>query len=148
MLTRSASPSSVGDIPLYLNQIIAACRAENPDDRAAAWELLERFPPTTESSISEPTTQVAKRYLNRPEECVDRFGSMIVCDVCDEYAGNRSFVCEICALGNFDICQRCFDNGFHCLDQHHQLGEYFCRKMTGKYYTAVRESGRRNLVTI
>ena len=41
-------PSPGEDIPQYLRDIIAACRAESPDERLPAWKLLEMFPPMAE----------------------------------------------------------------------------------------------------
>lgn len=53
------------DTPHYLRQIIIACRAENPDERPAAWELLEMFPPTVEDNTN-PTRSASDAEINHP----------------------------------------------------------------------------------
>ena len=138
------SPSE--DTPEYLRLVIAACRAENPDDRPAAWELLELFPPEVGNDVGEEPTK-AKQFLTRPEVCYDKFGAISVCDICNCYTGPRKFYCEVCSVGNYDICPACFDSGKHCLELHHLLAEHLSGTQLGRCYTDVKANGLREVVT-
>jgi hypothetical protein len=48
-----ALPRLPENIPLYYRDIIDACRAEEPNERPAAWRLLELFPSTSNSESSQ-----------------------------------------------------------------------------------------------
>lgn len=49
----------------------------------------------------------------------------LICDVCElQIADNEThYHCEVCNLGNFDICQQCFEFGVSCLTNSHKLVE-------------------------
>ena len=138
------SPSE--DTPEFLRRVIAACRAENPDDRPAAWELLKQFPPEVGNNAGEEPAMNANQCLTRPEECYDKFGQISVCDICNRYTGPRKFYCEVCSVGNYDICPTCFDSGKHCLELHHLLAEHLSGTQLGKCYTDVKANGLREVV--
>ncbi|KIX09368.1 uncharacterized protein Z518_00447 [Rhinocladiella mackenziei CBS 650.93] len=53
------------DTPQYIRDMVVTCRAENPDERPAAWELLEMFPPEVET-----TTTATKATLDTRESSI------------------------------------------------------------------------------
>ena len=141
-------PPPSEDTPEYLKLIIAACRAENPDKRPAAWELMGMFPSaaSTTGTVTGETPHGAKRHLTRPEECFEKFGQMFLCDICGLVPSPRRLHCEVCSMGNFDVCRRCFDSGAHCQDPQHLLTEYLYGTQVGKEYTSVKENGLRDVL--
>ena len=114
------------DTPQYMRHIISACRAENPEERPAAWQLLEMFPTEAGQSVSGVAAVDAEQHLTRPEACFEKFGQFFsVCDICNVSTGPRKYYCEVCSMGNYDVCQGCLDSGKHCQDTHHLLAEHF-----------------------
>jgi hypothetical protein len=53
LIDRIALPSLSESIPQYYRDIINDCRAGDPNERPAAWRLLDRFPCTSESECSQ-----------------------------------------------------------------------------------------------
>lgn len=179
-------PSLGEDTPQYLEDIIAACRAENPDKRPPAWKLLEKFPPVAEdkANLSEttgsgdilrPLTQqndsvdrvtvegpASQRLSTQPglcsghipkhsqrlEEYLEGYEFTICCNHCRDRTTLRYFHCSICESGDYDICPRCFFHGKHCLEQDHYLLEYSEGNKEERYFTNVKETGQRDVISI
>ena len=171
-------PSPGEDTPRYLRDMIVACRAENPDERLAAWELLKMFPPMAEEMTStkkaaldakdqpieeEPVcnrggaskkpqrprqlAQYQLKVFTRPEECHERFEAWEFCDRCGDPTGGHSFHCAICVSANFDLCPKCVSQGEHCLDDDHYLREFLVGSQEEKYYSSVKDTGQREVIT-
>jgi hypothetical protein len=146
-------------VPKYLNDIIAACRTENPYHRPPAWELLEMFPPDAEASTAVDTgflvaiwdqallERPSKKFIRRLEEAQELYGQQTACDLCGKLATKHYFHCSICASANFDICPRCFTQGGHCLEPDHYLREFRDWNQVN-VYTNIKENGRREIVAL
>lgn len=64
-----------------------------------------------------------KLLLNTPDVC-HPFNFTLKgrsCDVCLAATGEKYHHCESCLGGDFDICDRCYNLGAHCLDRSHIL---------------------------
>ena len=137
-------------IPQYYRDIIDACRAENPNDRPAARTLLEMFPPTDEPS-SYPTAGLDHESTELSVLGKGLLG-YVSCDNCRKpYLTLPIYHCNVCQIGDFDICQACYDLGAHCEDLEHYLVEM--RKIgswvvPGRYLSCVKSSGRRDVVEL
>jgi hypothetical protein len=124
-------PSLGGDVPAYVNEMIAACRNEDPLRRKAAWNLLQMFP--AESEPSEMSrSQVLLRALvadscNSSESELHRYRELYsgwhTCDDCHKRVVDVLYSCGVCHGGRFDLCSACFSQGRHCLDTSHYLAE-------------------------
>ena len=58
-------------------------------------------------------------WVPKPES-----GEILICDACCLNivpAGKMYYHCHACFGGDFDLCDICFDRGFHCADQTHSL---------------------------
>lgn len=58
------------------------------------------------------------------------------------------FHCNICDVGDFDLCWSCFGKGAHCYDASHLMVEVIEKgslMMAGKYYSSVKSSGKRDV---
>ena len=144
-------PSPGEHIPQYFKDIVAECRWEQPGRRVAAKDLLKRFPPSSgsfEPSTSDRQYGSNPRVLTRPEECLDLYGEMTICDCCDEETTHHFYQCHLCELQDYDLCRRCFLKGEHCHDQNHLLQEYSELHDEEKYYTCVKENGKRDVITV
>lgn len=145
-----ALPRLPDSIPQYYRQIVDVCRAEDPNDRLAAWRLLKMFPSTSEPESSQIET-------SRPESTATRVLGMSrlgpgFCDHCrKENIPLPFFHCSVCRVGDFDICQACYDGGIHCYDTDHllvemqQVGSWI---VPGKYCSSVKSSGDRDLIEL
>ncbi len=137
-------------IPKYYRDIIDACRAEQPNERPTARSLLELFPQTREASsfrIESPGYQQGKMGFVGRSLLPD-----VNCDHCRKrYILGFSFHCSVCNMGDFDICQACYDAGIHCYKEDYLLVDM--RKIgswvvPGKYHSNVKDSGERCLVEL
>ena len=148
-----ALPELSTNVPQYYKDIVSACRAENPQDRVCAKTLLEWFPPLTQHDHlpyeSSETQNVDIPAIN------DSGGNGGVspqyCDGCRLPCGNVFFHCSVCDMGDFDICDRCYESGAHCFDKEHLLEQN--RKIGSwtvpwKYHSSVNESGTREVVEL
>lgn len=115
-----ALPPLPESIPKYFRDIVNACRKEDPSERPAAREILEIFP---QSYIS----RLGDSRPNKVETGMSAYGmksDRITCDICAR--GPLSvpiFHCNVCVLGDFDLCQMCYKGGLHCYDNSHLLVE-------------------------
>ena len=145
-----ALPRLSEHIPEYFRSIVDVCRAVNPRDRPAARDIVKLFPQvhepkSTPPKPTEPSSEESSLLMKGPS-------SGINCDYC--LAANLQppfFHCNICEHGDFDICQKCYDSGKHCLVNDHLLAEW---KKTGnqvivqRYHGSVNDSGARNIVEL
>lgn len=124
-------PSLKGDVPAYMNEIIAACRNEDPFRRKAAWDLLRMFPAENEPSETNmgqslPRAMVAGSSHSSESEFRryrELYSGWHTCDDCHKRAVDILYSCSVCHGGRFDLCRTCFSNGRHCLDTSHYLAE-------------------------
>ena len=137
-------------IPEYFRSIVDACRPVNPRERPAARDIVKLFPQVNEPKSAppkpaEPASEESSFWMKGPS-------SGIHCDYC--FAANLQppfFHCNICEYGDFDICQKCYDSGKHCLDNDHVLVEL---EKTGnqviaqRYHGSVNDSGARNVIEL
>ena len=144
-----ALPELSSDVPQYYKDIVNACRAENPQDRVCARTLLKWFPPLT-------------RYENLPDENSETHNMDIAaignglqkfktCDICQLPCGKVFFHCSVCHMGDFDICDKCYESGAHCLDKEHLLEQN--RKIGSwtvpwRYHSSVNSSGTREITEL
>jgi hypothetical protein len=118
-LTRAAA-----NIPQYLDRVIALCRQQHPNDRPAAWELIEMFPSDKDilkqiddlkdnkkSSNRDDYPAASRARLRRLEAVRALYDSSTSCDACNERRLEVYYHCETCGSGNFDLCQACFLKG-------------------------------------
>jgi len=80
-----------------------------------AWPLLQ-YCKEHGIAIHNEDMAVAAKLLTDPK-------SGIICDHCDSFVPNSDprYHCIICYNDDFDLCQKCVDDGFHCLDNDHRL---------------------------
>ena len=177
-------------VPLYLREVIAACRTENPNNRPPAWKLLEKFPDAMQDTLSNagienaddsssPDMLVSQQQgsisidkqgspqtsstgfmqrnlasnttasrLTRLEDCLERYAYTSFCNLCGEETTKQHSTCNLCASGDYDVCPRCLDEGKHCLDLDHYLKEHGQGIGKERYYTGVKASGKREVVTL
>ena len=144
-----ALPELSTDVPQYYKDIVNACRAENPQDRVRARTLLEWFPPLTQyehlpDAISETQNleinDIGNGLLTTPS-----------CDICRLPGLKVYFHCSVCRMGDFDICDKCYESGVHCFDKEHLLEQN--RKIGSwtvpwKYHSSVNDSGTREITEL
>lgn len=68
------------------------------------------------------------------------------CDLCGDLTLDFCFHCNTCSSGDYDLCQRCFSEGRHCINPDHYLLERVTGGLKGGYYSSVRANGQRVLV--
>ena len=137
-------------IPEYFRSIVDACRAANPRDRPAARDIVKLFPQVNEPKSAPPKpAEVASAEIILSMQVQSAW---MICDTCSaETLQPPFFHCNICASGDFDICQACYDSGKHCLDNDHVLVEL---EKTGnqviaqRYHGSVNDSGARNIIEL
>ena len=132
-------PMPKNAIPVYLREIIMACRRDI-SHRPAAWELLQMFP--ADVGICEKTEKRCTNFsLN---DYLDHYDKHTFCDNCSGMISHSTvaYHCDICNAADYDMCCRCFDAGRHCLD----LGHYLQEVKSGvieKLYSSITSSGQR-----
>ena len=143
-----ALPRLPESIPQYYRDIIDSCRAEQPNKRPTARSLLELFPQTRETSPSK--LESSGHQQNRMGFIGRSLLPDVNCDHCRKrYILGASFHCGVCDMGDFDICQACYDAGIHCYEEDHLLVDM--RKIgswvvSGKYHSNVKDSGERCVI--
>ena len=144
-----ALPELSADVPQYYKDIVNACRAANPQDRVCARTLLEWFPPSTQ-------------YEHLPEENLDTqnveitgIGNSLLktktCNTCRLRCDKVFFHCSVCEMGDFDICEKCYESGVHCYEKEHLLEQnrkFGSWPVPWKYHSSVNESGTREIVEL
>lgn len=116
-----ALPPLSKSVPGYYRDVVEACRAEDPIHKPAAWRLLSHFP-----TIQSPE----ERDVRLPQSmCVDldsfHKGTLEFkfCDHCKRRVDALFFHCNICEVGDFDMCELCYMEGLHCYNVRHLLVE-------------------------
>ena len=144
-----ALPELSTDVPQYYKDIVSACRAENPQDRPCARTLLKWFPPLTQyehlPDANLETQNMDITVIHNPRQ------KHVGCDICQLHCGKVFFHCSVCLMGDFDICDKCYESGAHCFDKEHLLEQN--RKIGSwtvpwKYHSSVNESGTREVVEL
>lgn len=145
-----ALPQLPESIPRYYRDIVNSCRADQPSDRPAARDLLQKFP-----------TMGGTLYQTHFREPFDSgsstFGggvqlSRVACSLCwkrPNYQKLPVFHCNVCDLGDFDLCQACFEGGAHCYDDDHlivELGKIGSWQVPRRYHSCVKSSGDREII--
>ena len=107
------------DVPQYYKDIVNACRAERPQDRVCARTLLTWFPPLTQyEHLSDAN------FGTQNIEITATSNGLVKRPHCDKYqwlCGNVFFHYSVCLIGDFDICEKCYESRAHCLDKEHSL---------------------------
>ncbi|MCJ1383577.1 hypothetical protein MMC17_006691 [Xylographa soralifera] len=142
-------------VPQYLRDVIAACRAEDPNKRLPAWKLLKMFPLTAEISqsqteaIEEPNipSMGNLNYLTRLEEFQEIYEKRTSCDRCGQRTTQHYFHCDTCNAGDYDLCPSCVSQGAHCFEHEHHLAEFVEGNDEERYYASAKEYGR-DIVTL
>ena len=125
-----------------------ACRADNPRDRPAARDILKLLTYVDEPESAPPKpAELASTELS---SLMREQSYWQMCDNCLEEAMQPPyFHCNICAHGDFDICQKCYDSGKHCFDNDHMLVEMKgteTQAIVQRYHGSVNNSGTRNII--
>ena len=97
--------------------MISICRSENPEDRLPAAKLLAFFPNLDHHAPSSFEGPVSPSSFSLS----DRFSFSVNCDECGSLTTDIHYHCNVCSLGDFDICPKCFSGGVHCFDIRHGL---------------------------
>lgn len=146
-----ALPQLPDDIPKYYRDIVDACRAENPSDRPAAKEILQRFPFSSNLMHSQPQLPDP----NIADISVLGKGLLmakITCSSCWKWPVQVPFFhCNVCDLGDFDLCQTCYDRGLRCDHKDHllvELGKIGSWIVPRKYHSCVKSSGTRDVLDL
>lgn len=141
-------PPLPDDVPLYYREMIGACRAREPNDRPAARVLLKMFPSSYSAPILEHVLHPNTGFDSMPENLV----GMGYCNYCQVRPLPLPFFhCNVCIRGNFDMCQRCYDQKYHCYEESHLLVEMIGRNgmvIPGRYFSSVDNTGSRNIIQL
>lgn len=113
-----ALPRCNADIPDTINDIIAACRREQPSQRLPAHELLAMLP---------PDHSPAETDLSGSFPLILRTQGSPACDECGLFGFTTYYHCNICHKGDVDICEDCFTKGAWCFDNSHKLSRRVVR---------------------
>jgi hypothetical protein len=109
-------PACCDSIPSYFNDIIRECRSPDPKARPSARKLAEVLQYTGNFEDCPPGMN---ELLDTYSTFADYFS--VYCDECGMLTTDVHYHCNICYLGNFDLCQTCFDEGIHCFIPEHRL---------------------------
>ena len=101
-------------------------------------------------SLSRRKSQHGKEreLLTRPEEALQKYGKIIICDSCDELTTHHFFKCNTCCSSNYDLCPQCFRKGTHCFQRDHLLREFSEYHNGEEYYTSVKETEKRDVIIV
>ncbi|KAI4156444.1 MAG: hypothetical protein L6R39_001115 [Caloplaca ligustica] len=147
-----ALPRLNEDVPKYFRDVVDACRARNPEDRPPARRLLELFPSPNEDCRVGQITVIDSDVTSDIASAGKPLSGGVSCNRCrhDDISA-RLYHCCVCARGDFDICQGCYDAGRHCLNKDHLLVEL--RNVDGnmvpwRYHSWTKSSGKRDIVEL
>lgn len=138
-------PPTGPEVPDYFDEIISACREENPHLRPPAAQLLDVFPA---EAVGTRDSNGAARGA-RPQqlrEIFEMYENIVFCDACGNMCPGRVYHCLVCYSGNYDLCLGCFSRGEHCLDPTHYLQELLSIRQDYEFfYSSVQEDRRRRI---
>lgn len=142
-----ALPQLSDIIPQYFRDIVSDCRADNPIDRPATWELLQRIPPV---SMLQPVSNIQGSCMPDLDHGLRTLN--VSCDICGtRHLQVPRFRCNICDDGDFDLCQSCHEKGAHCHDEMHlliELGRIGNQIVPLRYHSNMKVSGERDIITL
>ena len=147
-------PDLGDNVPQYYKDIVATCRAEKPEDRRPAWELLKWFP---NKQLHLSVRSQKPMTLDLPDiPVIDPLNfnleSFKRCNICGMDPISLDFFhCNVCDNGNFDFCPRCFGQGRHCFNNQHLVTKV---KIVGiemeaqGYFGSVGNTGQREIIDL
>jgi hypothetical protein len=91
-----------------------------PKDATMENATLASQPTTTLTSPSFDSSDPNIETLATPTR-LTAFPWGIICDACKEPSTSTRYHCNLCKNGAYELCEQCFDWGFHCLDKKHSL---------------------------
>jgi len=97
----------------------SASQSFNPLDNNMVDDRVEKYVEKRSQRNRKYTETRSKRKIRTRYDN----GCEIVCDVCDDSfsSTNSHYHCDRCYDGNFDICSNCFDDGYYCQREYHDL---------------------------
>ena len=146
-----ALPDLPEDVPQFYKAIVKGCRAERPEDRPPARQLLERFPAMQEFQ-STPSARSTSESISACSDLISLGRGLVGMKRCSRCGTTNIqfhyFKCTVCDMGDFEICPRCYDKELHCDDKDHLLVELkndgVCA-VTGKYHSSPQATGGREI---
>ncbi|KAH7080205.1 hypothetical protein BKA63DRAFT_237874 [Paraphoma chrysanthemicola] len=137
-------------VPHYYQDIVDACRRDDPSTRPSAVEILEIL--TNKQSTMPPASISPKVHslvdVLSLRECVTSSPS---CDTCGIWIHGTFYHCNTCANGDYDICATCFDSNQHCQNKDHLLVEVkdlHSPPAVKKYYSSMKSTGSREFLEL
>lgn len=109
-------PSCNAGIPSYFNEIIKQSRLSDPKERKTARQLQGMLP-----SIEGGDGIISTSEIDILKRCVRFDDFAIHCSECGSRDMSVSYRCNRCHMGEFDLCETCFDQKVTCLDPLHRL---------------------------
>ena len=146
-----ALPALRPDVPQYYKDIVKMCRAEDPYTRPTAWRLLELFPSQEHNDCKGKENPLRER-MDIGSVFDFNLGSAS-CDHCGCSINASLFHCNICSVGDWDVCLRCYESGLHYKEPGHWMVEverlqaqYY--KSSGRHHSNRKDSGTREIVEL
>ncbi|KAI4136923.1 MAG: hypothetical protein L6R39_007559, partial [Caloplaca ligustica] len=147
-------PDLPEDIPAYYKIMVQGCRAERPEDRPPARQLLSRFPTIHESGSTISASSTSEMTSARSD--TDALGRGLVrmkrCSACGTTNIQFHFFhCNVCDAGHFDLYPGCYDKDMHCLDRDHLLLELKndgISAVAGKYHSSPQATRGRKVLDL
>ena len=158
-----ALPALSEKVPQYFRNIVNWCRAEDRNERPAAWRILEEFPSSDDrTQWIDPNAEASSASridISRLKGFGGNISSSISCDNCSQYIANLLFHCNSCNAGDFDMCQACYDKGLHCYENGHLLVELCAESVntlvssgnlvsSARYHSSINASGKREVIEL
>lgn len=148
-----ALPGLPESVPRYYRDIVNSCRAEKPGDRPAARDLLQKFP-NVSGTLYQTEIRTPEEDSGSITSGVGLQMSRVACSLCQKRPNHQQmpiFHCNVCAFGDFDLCQACFERGGHCDDDGHllvELGKIGSWIFPRRYHSCVKSSGYREIIDL
>ena len=152
-----ALPLLPDTIPVYYRDIVDACRREDPCARPAAREILdifssyERKGPDQQRGRGQPGLLQQQNHRPDIETVADSISIYRTsCSICKRRPIFLPYYhCNSCRMGDFDLCQSCYDRGIHCHDDEHllvELGKIGSWVVPRRYHSSIKGPNRRREV--
>ena len=147
-----ALPPLPESIPRYYRDMVDRCRAKKSGIRPTARDLLQLFP-AQNGDLCE--AQNGKLYeIGNVENRQGLRMSKVACSLCWKRPAQLElpiFHCNVCHMGDFDLCLACFEKGAHCKDEEHllvELGKVGSWIVPRRYHSWVKSSGVRDVLDL